>query len=1388
MSSLRQRRLADAPGSGNDNSAAGPARPEPAAADDPGHADDVAKEADEKIQTPLPTVSLMPLVWRALVLLLFVAATQITGVLLFTKGFLLTRTELTGSAYCSQPPASTNYIDESKTLIDTTLSNLVSAGQATPSNWSAVLAQHGECTLPPRFNRSLLFIVDALRYDFVSPARPSPLSSQADRVEQAEQVEVAAHHQLAGSVPVVQALQAAQPDSSFLAHFAADPPTTTLQRIKALMNGVLPTFVDAGSNFGATEIGEDNLLSQLRARAQVRSQAQANSSFGSRDSDRNESSNTSGAATPDRAGMAFMGDDTWLSLFPDVFDKEWTWPYDSFHVEDLDTVDRGVQSHIRAFLDPTATTERTTEKNSTWTLLLAHQLGLDHAGHRYGPGHTEFGRKLQELDGQVRFMVDHLPDDALFVLMGDHGMDAKGDHGGDGQLETGAAFFAYSQKPLTAPLPEGEQALRYSTLPSTKDTRLSFGDVGSGIHFGPGQYVATPDNLTAVGGDYFVFVACAQGARCKIQATDQGAHFSGPCQDSYVLTTARDDLASDELSLPHSLRRGGTDASSIRTTLGAPDEYIAFPPLGDDVTHRSIQQIDFVPSFALLQGLPIPFNSLGTVVPELFAGVLLRALRINALQIHTYIRRYIGQAGDFNPFVRELDYAWTRAARADWVRAALPAHSPLQGPLTRTAEQAYFAYTRLALTRAKEVWAKFDLVAMGAGLALLVLGTLSALRLRSSIGSKPRPGAGLRAAVRVLSHAAGLGFIVAGPAIALVLGIMGLYSEVSVLELFPAVRTRNVLGLLLTIQLFLGNLILLLGGMSKTFRALLPRSGTLLPLSLVLLHAASLGSNSFIVWEDHVTSTLLQVLLLLCLAAGARLRFGSLFSGSAVERAVAQRDLLRSGALAVLGIIFSRVLHSIRVCREEQAPYCQTTFYARLVAIPPGDSAGSMNRTAVAATALGSSTNSLLASALSLFVAWWLVPTMVRLTAGLTRSDTRLVQLYVKWLIRSTMVAGVLYWVLDTLSAGATGLRPSTGALWANALKRPLAILLLCASLASILVVWPGSPLPLELKIERAPVRPKQQQMRATGQEAVLETAPAQWAVLSGVTNVLAMHYLFLVLFVTSFVFLFAQPMGQVALGMVICVVLCLAEVSGGGKGDVSSANVPASLRTEHQGGKIEVASPLVLVTLNILSHVAFFSTGHQASVSSIQWRAAFVGFNRLVYPFAPVFVTVNTLGPSMLAVLALPLVVLWRHAPRPRSTLDSPTHNSSGSPLSSSSSSSKLSSLSSPKKKSNSTMEEEDNPMPTIPFLARAALGYVSAASIVCISATVFATVMRRHLMLFKVWAPRFMLSGLMLGCTHVLLLLGIAAAALVCHYSVQVLGTQYDARHYAEFEDEED
>jgi phosphatidylinositol glycan class O len=257
---------------------------------------------------------------------------------LFTRGFLLKRTTLEARNECD------------------------------PSSKS--------CVLEPKFDRAVILLVDALRYDFLFPIDPA--SAKFD----------AAHHNHL-AVPI--ALSTISPAHSIMYKSIADPPTTTLQRLKAITTGSLPTFIDAGSNFAGSRVDEDNWLEQANR-------------VGKR--------------------IAFMGDDTWLTIFPEeVFAPNHSFPFDSFNVEDLDTVDAGVRQHIIPLLDQSPDT-------SSWDILIAHPLGLDHAGHRFGASHAQTTRKLRETNALIEQIVERLAEKDLLIVTGDHGMDSKGDHGG----------------------------------------------------------------------------------------------------------------------------------------------------------------------------------------------------------------------------------------------------------------------------------------------------------------------------------------------------------------------------------------------------------------------------------------------------------------------------------------------------------------------------------------------------------------------------------------------------------------------------------------------------------------------------------------------------------------------------------------------------------------------------------------------------------------------------------------------------------------------------------------------------------------------------------------------------------------------------------------------
>lgn len=302
-----------------------------------------------------------------------------------------------------------------------------------------------DCWMPARYRRVVFVVIDALRFDFVqSPSGSSPASATGQASF------------FLNRLPVLNATLHDQPRHSLLLRFVADPPTMTMQRLKGLTTGSLPTFLDIKDNMASSEIAEDNLLKQMHALQRP---------------------------------IVFMGDDTWQSLYAKLFTR--TYAFESFNVKDLDSVDNGVVKHLFPEL-----------KQQDWGLLIAHFLGVDHVGHTHGPSSPHMTRKLDEMNAVLERLLEELPgDDTLLAVMGDHGMSADGNHGGASDDETGAALFLFSKQPLVhgnrADWPnEVPQVDLVPTLALLSGLPIPFGNLGSIIpqlFFFP----SSPDKETA---------------------------------------------------------------------------------------------------------------------------------------------------------------------------------------------------------------------------------------------------------------------------------------------------------------------------------------------------------------------------------------------------------------------------------------------------------------------------------------------------------------------------------------------------------------------------------------------------------------------------------------------------------------------------------------------------------------------------------------------------------------------------------------------------------------------------------------------------------------------------------------------------------------------------
>nr|GMD53492.1 GPI ethanolamine phosphate transferase 2 isoform X1 [Ipomoea batatas] len=180
-------------------------------------------------------------------------------------------------------------------------------------------------------------------------------------------------------------------------HAKAAPPTVTMPRLKAMVSGAIGGFLDVAFNFNTQALLDDNIIVQFL-----------------------------------RVGwkMVMHGDETWLKLFPGMFARHDG--VSSFFVKDTVQVDHNVSRHLGFEL-----------KQTDWSLLILHYLGLDHVGHIGGRKSVLMAPKLREMDETIKMIdqgiVQTQENDGgrtLLLVVSDHGMTESGNHGGSSYEET----------------------------------------------------------------------------------------------------------------------------------------------------------------------------------------------------------------------------------------------------------------------------------------------------------------------------------------------------------------------------------------------------------------------------------------------------------------------------------------------------------------------------------------------------------------------------------------------------------------------------------------------------------------------------------------------------------------------------------------------------------------------------------------------------------------------------------------------------------------------------------------------------------------------------------------------------------------------------------------
>lgn len=923
------------------------------------------------------------------------------------------------------------------------------------------------CWHPKTFNKAVVIVIDALRYDFTIPYHL--LDDDEDLF-------------FRNSIPIFYEASIKSPSNAVLLPFIADPPTTTLQRLKGLTTGTLPTFYDAGSNFAGTTIEEDNIIVQLRAAGK---------------------------------NLVHLGDDTWHALFPDQFDPALTRPYDSFNVWDLHTLDNGVIEHIFPLLQ--------SANSSKWDILFGHFLGVDHAGHRYGPNHPAMREKLLQMDSVIRQIKGLIDEETLLVVMGDHGMDAKGDHGGESDDEVEAALWMYSKSPY-------------------------FGRTKPEFHQPP--------------------------------------------------ATAKE---------------------------------------------RRVAQIDLVPTLALLLGLPIPYNNLGSPIEEAFIGKrgndwknLATVNRLTAAQIKRYQQEYtLAKSEEVAAVPEEL---WV-GANSKW-NLLVESLSP-SSPFYEDTYRAYKQYQSENLKTCRSLWASFNRIHMAHGIEILSGGLLLLL-----LYSRYFRGDMTLFAPTFLRR------IFAGTAIGILSGrlLSSIFSDISALSLYGAAVGGGLAALSVVYSY------------KRRLAALMPKTlwGWLV---FVFTVSQSIGfaANSFTIWED-------EILLFFLTTFGILAAVFSLRQRSANDRVF---GLYHS----IVFVVLTRLASFSRLCREEQMPYCRSTYYASST----------------------SSTSTPWQLLLPYLTALFL-PTIVRSFYAASQSYEGSAIFWIRYGFRGSLWLIAAYWTLDAADNGNWFI--SLGATTLKSIRTVLAQIVLAIAFGVGFTTFLFSKPCIKIGIHE-PSDSSNDLSSSTSASSQPETVahdqqnsnppPRTKITILGASNPYGTHSLLLLTSLHLPLTLLQIPTGNATLTLLLWSLLTL----------------PPLLHTHLHIPRSSALGPTLYA---LLGSFYFFKTGHTATLASIQWNSAFVPLSRVVYPFSPLLVLANTFAPQILCAAAAPgLLALWNR------------------PIT-------------PGQRSRGVLRDASRAWATHSLYYRT----------VGLATTVWAMWLRRHLMVYRVFGPRFMMGAVVGVCVE--------------------------------------
>uniref|UniRef100_A0A9L0SL68 Phosphatidylinositol glycan anchor biosynthesis class O n=1 Tax=Equus caballus TaxID=9796 RepID=A0A9L0SL68_HORSE len=744
-----------------------------------------------------------------------------------------------------------------------------------------------------------------------------------------------------------------------------------------------------------------------------------------------------------------------------------------------------------------------------------------------------------------------------------------------------------------------------------------------------------------------------------------------------------------------------------------------------------IPQISLVPTLALLLGLPIPFGNIGEVIAELFSEVKdsqphfsalaqASALHLNAQQVSRFLYTYSAAAQDLQ--VKELHRLQNlfSKASADYQRllqSPQRAEAALQTVIPELQQ-----FLRGVQAMCLESWARFSLIRMAVGAAILAAACFLCLLVSQWATS---PGFCFHRLL-LIPMAWGLaGAIVCA----------GLLATTE-LKLDPVI-----LGAMAAV----GSLLPFLWkawadwGSKRPLAALLPIPGPVL--LLLLIRFAAFFSDSFVVAEARATPFLLGSLILLLVVRlhwEGRLLPPKLLTiprlGFSAPTGPPRHNGVQALGLGVGLLLCIRLAGLFHRCPEE-TPACRSSPWLSPLASMVGGRAKNLW--------YGACVGALVA--LLAAVRLWL-----RRYGDLKSPEPPV--LFVRWGLPVMVLGTAAYWALASgadeapprlraLVAGASVVLPrAVAGLAASGLMlllwRPVTVLVKAATGApksrTVLAPFSGPPTSqadldyvvpqiyrhmqeeFRGRLERAkPQRPLTVAARQLGSvySAAVVTALTLLAFPLLLLHAERISLVFLLLFLQSFLLL-----------------------------HLLAAGIPITTP-----GPFTVPWQAVSAWA-LMATQTFYSTGHQPVFPAIHWHAAFVGFpeGHGSSTWLPaLLVGANTFASHLLFAVGCPLLLLWpflceSQGPQKRRQPPGNEAEEEEEPL--------------------MEMRLRDVPHHFNAALLQLGLKYLFVLGIQILACALAASVLRRHLMVWKVFAPKFIFEAVGFIVSSVGLFLGIA------------------------------